>query len=50
VFYLVYAAGIQVFVLPAGQGLWPMMALNGALSGLFTVSSARSRRLQATEG
>jgi uncharacterized membrane protein len=34
-FYLVYAAGIQVFVLPAGQGSWLLTALNGALFGLF---------------
>jgi uncharacterized membrane protein len=38
-FYLVYAAGIQVFVLPAGQGAWPLTALNGALFGLFTYAT-----------
>ena len=38
-FYLVYAAGIQVFVLPAGHGSWPMAALNGALFGLFTYAT-----------
>jgi len=38
-FYLVYAAGIQVFVLPAGQGSWPLTALNGALFGLFTYAT-----------
>ena len=38
-FYLVYAAGIQIFVLPAGQGSWPLTALNGALFGLFTYAT-----------
>jgi uncharacterized membrane protein len=38
-FYLVYAAGIQVFVLPAGSGSWPMTALFGALFGLFTYAT-----------
>jgi uncharacterized membrane protein len=38
-FYLVYAAGIQVFVLPAGQRSWPLTALNGALFGLFTYAT-----------
>ena len=38
-FYLVYAAGIQVFVLPAGQGSWPLTALYGALFGLFTYAT-----------
>jgi uncharacterized membrane protein len=38
-FYLVYAAGIGVFVLPAGQGAWPMTALYGALFGLFTYAT-----------
>jgi uncharacterized membrane protein len=35
-FYLVYAAGILVFVLPAAGGAWPMTLLYGALFGLFT--------------
>ncbi len=38
-FYLIYAAGIQVFVLSAGQGSWPMTALYGALFGLFTYAT-----------
>ncbi|MGD0104730.1 MAG: DUF2177 family protein [Rhodopila sp.] len=38
-FYLVYAAGIQVFVLSAGQGAWPLTALNGALFGMFTYAT-----------
>ena len=38
-FYLVYAAGIQVFVLPVGQDAWPLTALNGALFGLFTYAT-----------
>jgi uncharacterized membrane protein len=38
-FYLVYAAGIQVFVLPAGQGSLPLTALYGALFGLFTYAT-----------
>jgi uncharacterized membrane protein len=38
-FYLLYAAGVVVFVLPAGQGSWPMTALYGALFGLFTYST-----------
>jgi uncharacterized membrane protein len=35
-FYLVYTAGILVFVLPAAQGAWQMTLLYGALFGLFT--------------
>jgi uncharacterized membrane protein len=35
-FYLVYTAGILVFVLPAAQGEWQMTLLYGALFGLFT--------------
>jgi uncharacterized membrane protein len=38
-FYLVYAAGVLVFVLPAGQGSWQMTALYGALFGLFTYAT-----------
>jgi uncharacterized membrane protein len=38
-FYLVYAAGVQVFVLPAGQGYWRMTAFSGALFGLFTYAT-----------
>ena len=38
-FYLLYAAGILVFVLPAGQGNWQMTALYGALFGLFTYAT-----------
>jgi uncharacterized membrane protein len=38
-FYQVYAAGIQVFVLPAGQGSWQVTALYGALFGLFTYAT-----------
>ena len=38
-FYLLYAAGIMVFVLPAGQGAWPTTALYGALFGLFTYAT-----------
>jgi uncharacterized membrane protein len=38
-FYLVYVAGVQVFVLPAGQGSWQMTALYGALFGLFTYAT-----------
>ena len=38
-FYLVYAAGIQVFVLPVGQDAWPLTTLNGALFGLFTYAT-----------
>ncbi len=35
-FYLLYAAGILVFVLPAAAGEWQMTLLYGALFGLFT--------------
>jgi uncharacterized membrane protein len=35
-FYLIYAAGIMVFVLPAAGGAWQMTLLYGALFGLFT--------------
>ena len=35
-FYLLYAAGIMVFVLPAAQGDWRMTLLYGALFGLFS--------------
>jgi uncharacterized membrane protein len=38
-FYLLYAAGVLVFVLPAGQGSWQMTALYGALFGLFTYAT-----------
>jgi uncharacterized membrane protein len=38
-FYLIYAAGILVFVLPAGQGSWQMTALYGALFGLFAYAT-----------
>jgi len=38
-FYLVYAAGIRVFVLPAGKTSWPLTALYGALFGLFTYAT-----------
>ncbi len=38
-FYLLYAAGIMVFVLPAGHGAWQMTALYGALFGLFTYAT-----------
>jgi uncharacterized membrane protein len=38
-FYLVYAAGIQVFVLRAAQGAWPMTVLYGALFGLVTYAT-----------
>ena len=34
-FYLLYAAGIMVFVLPAAGGDWRMTLLYGALFGLF---------------
>ena len=34
-FYLLYAAGIMVFVLPMAQGDWRMTLLYGALFGLF---------------
>lgn len=38
-FYLVYAAGIQVFVLRPAQRLLSMTALYGALFGLFTYAT-----------
>ena len=38
-FYLLYTAGIMVFVLPAGQAAWQMTALYGALFGLFTYAT-----------
>ncbi len=38
-FYLIYAGGIQAFVLPAGQGAWHMTAFYGALFGLFTYAT-----------
>jgi uncharacterized membrane protein len=39
-FYLLYVAGIMVFVMPAAQaGGWPMALLYGALFGLFTYAT-----------
>ena len=38
-FYLIYVAGILVFVLPAGQGTSQMTALYGAAFGLFTYAT-----------
>jgi uncharacterized membrane protein len=38
-FYLIYVTGILVFVMPAGQGSWQMIAVYGALFGLFTYAT-----------
>jgi uncharacterized membrane protein len=39
-FYLLQVAGIMIFVYPLGQsGGWKMLALYGALFGLFTYAS-----------
>jgi uncharacterized membrane protein len=39
-FYLVYTAGVVVFVVPAAAGRgWPVMAMYGALFGLFTYAT-----------
>jgi uncharacterized membrane protein len=38
-FYLIYVAGILVFVMPSGQGSWQMTAVYGALFGLFTYAT-----------
>jgi uncharacterized membrane protein len=39
-FYLLYVAGIMVFVMPAAQaGGWPMAMLYGALFGLFAYAT-----------
>jgi uncharacterized membrane protein len=38
-FYLIYVAGIVVFVMPAGQRSWQMTAVYGALFGLFTYAT-----------
>src|ERR1700760_3365430 len=38
-FYLVYAAGILVFVLPLGQNSWQMTAIYGALFGLVSYAT-----------
>ena len=44
-FYLVYTAGIQVFVLPAGQGSWPLTALNGARFSACSLTQLTTSRI-----